>query len=243
MLDRDRAGRRDADQRVVDAPDGAEQADEGRRAADRGEQHLAELQLRAAPRCSASRRRPRELRVDVAARFERAGAGRRRWQRRSSGAQHLLAVEGGRRCARPAERRARPRTPALRARCRARTRRSSQAFQKITTQALIDISSSSAATLRVIDVALLTRSAAKPLTSASAQARARRPCRTGRAVWPATEARGAQAALRRRWRGSAALVRDLDALAGAGEQHGVVADDVAAADGREADASTGRARR
>ena len=56
------------------------------------------------------------------------------------------------------------------------------------------------------------------------------------------EARRAQAALRV---GGAAgrPVRDLDALAGAGEQHRVVADDVAAAHAGEADASTGRARR
>jgi hypothetical protein len=51
---------------------------------------------------------------------------------------------------------------------------------------------------------------------------------------PRQEARGAQAALGIAG-AAAALVADLDALAGAGEQHRVVAHDVAAADGGEAD--------
>jgi hypothetical protein len=45
LVDGDLAGAGDAGQRVVDAPDRAEQADEGRRGAHRGQQHLAELQL------------------------------------------------------------------------------------------------------------------------------------------------------------------------------------------------------
>ena len=52
---------------------------------------------------------------------------------------------------------------------------------------------------------------------------------------PGEKTHGAQAALRI-GRAAGRLVGDLDALAGAGEQHGVVADDVAAADGGETDA-------
>ena len=112
-LDRDRAGRRDAEQRVVDAPDGAEQADERRRAADRGEQHLAELEL-AEDAVQRVAQAPRQLRVDVAARLERA-AGRRRQRRVDERAQH--ALRGRRRRAGRGRRRARarPRTPAPRA--------------------------------------------------------------------------------------------------------------------------------
>src|SRR3982751_4832995 len=70
-LDRDRPRRRDADERVVDPPDGAEEADEGSRAADRGEQDLAELELteHAVQRLAQA---ARQLRIGVAVRLERA---------------------------------------------------------------------------------------------------------------------------------------------------------------------------
>ena len=61
LVDGDLAGAGDAGQRVVDAPDRAEQAHEGRGGADGGQQHLAELQLVAARACKASRSTPREL--------------------------------------------------------------------------------------------------------------------------------------------------------------------------------------
>ena len=94
------AGGRDAEERVIDAPDRAEQADEGRRAADRGEQHLAELQLaagsgagRRAGAASAASRRGRAPRACRSA----APRGRRRRSGRSTPSRSKAAS-----CARPA---------------------------------------------------------------------------------------------------------------------------------------------
>jgi len=115
-----------------------------------------------------------------------------------------------------------------------RTRRSSQPFQRITTQALTDISSSSAATVRVIASPCDQKFSKPPMCAflpdaqhvVHAEQAARVACQ---------EARGAQAALGIAG-AAAALVADLDALAGAGKQHRVVTDDVAAADGGKTNA-------
>jgi hypothetical protein len=92
LVDADLAGAGDAGQRVVDAPDRAEQADEGRGGAHRGQQHLAELQLvqDAVQRVA---QHARELLAAVAGGGQRAarlvggGVDQRQHQR--------LAVEGG----------------------------------------------------------------------------------------------------------------------------------------------------
>ena len=119
LLDRDRARRRDAEQRVVDAPDGAEQADEGRGAADRGEQHLAELQVRRARACSASRSRrvSCESAWPVASSVPPGGAVQRR---RRAAAQHALRGRSAASCSRPlVERRRGPERRHRALRCRA----------------------------------------------------------------------------------------------------------------------------
>src|SRR6218665_3658324 len=114
-----------------------------------------------------------------------------------------------------------------------RTRCSSQPFQKISTQALTDISSSSTATPRMT-ASPCSQNCQVPFmrwgsgdaehvvhVEQAGPAACEEPCRT-------------QAALRVGG-AAAALVGDLDAFAGAGEQHGVVTDDVAAAHGGETD--------
>jgi len=72
LVDADAAGRRNARQCVVDAPDGAEEADEGRRAAHAGEQHLAPLQVRQAA-VQRVTQAARQLRSHLPCPFQRAG--------------------------------------------------------------------------------------------------------------------------------------------------------------------------
>ena len=233
LLDRDRAAGRDADQRMVDAPHGAEQADEGRRAADRGEQHLAPLQLRqhAVQRAAQA---ARELRLALALAFERGRVAGCSVAASSSGCR-TPSRSNSASCARPsASVRAAQKAGIARSMSR-RARRSSHAFQKIMTQALIDISSSSAATARVM-ASPCSQKACSPVIPVPRvpSSRARRPCRRGRCARPARK-RAARRLPCGIGGAAARLVGDLDALAGAGEEHGVVADDVAAAHGREAD--------
>jgi hypothetical protein len=146
------------------------------------------------------------------------------------GQQHELAVQPGQR-ARPSSRLAASQNAGTARWMSACARRSTTAFQRITTQAETDISSSRAATATADAVGLVRgrrrgRLTYRPSTSSM-------PYRPR--SWLRQEARRAQAALGIGG-AAAALVGDLDALAGAGEQHGVVTDDVAAADGGEADA-------
>ena len=146
LLDGDAAGQRDAGQRVVDAPDRAEQADEGRGGADRRQQHLAELQVRQAA-VQRVAQPPRQLRIEPARGLQRAAAGAHAWPRPAAAAAALRGRAGrAGRARRPACRH--PRRPAPRAPGRGARACSTQPFQKISTQALIDISSSSAATAR-----------------------------------------------------------------------------------------------
>mmetsp|Transcript_6334 Transcript_6334/g.25725 ORF Transcript_6334/g.25725 Transcript_6334/m.25725 type:complete len:413 (-) Transcript_6334:1763-3001(-) len=112
-----------------------------------------------------------------------------------------------------------------------RARRSSQAFHRISAQALTDIASSSSATARPT-TSLCAQKSSKPVMSVLEAQHVVHAEQAGGLA--GQEARRAQAALGID-AAAAGLVADLDALAGAGEQHGVVANDVAAAHGGEAD--------
>ncbi len=79
------------------------------------------------------------------------------------------------------------------------------------------------------------RNARAPHASRTPYFRPSTSCMSNRPAFAAAhEARGAQGA-QRIGHAAGGLVGDLDALAGAGKQHRVVADDVAAADGRKTD--------
>ena len=92
MLDADLAGSGDAGERVVDAPDGAQQPDEGRGGAHAGQQHMAELQLVGHP-VQGVAQAAGELLGAVAA--GRQPAGRRRLGGLDQQGHHRLALQGG----------------------------------------------------------------------------------------------------------------------------------------------------
>ena len=120
---------------------------------------------------------PRQLRVGWPS-ASSVPAGGRRGRGVEQRQQHRFAVEARRAARAPRPGRARPRTPAPRARCRGGTRRSSQPFQKITTQALTDIAAAAARPRAGDGVALLPeRAAGRP----SRQAAQRRRCASAEA--------------------------------------------------------------
>ena len=189
-------------QRVVDAPDGAEQADEGRGAADRGEQHLAELQLaeHAVQRVAQA---PRQLRVGMAAAARACRPAARRARRRAAAAARASRSNAAS-CSRAVvERRRLPRTPA-RARSRSRARAAQQPGLPEDHDPGADRHQPAAAPRRcgVIGVALRPEAARSRLMRGRAQREAEHVVHVEQAAALAgQEARRAQAALRRRWRG------------------------------------------
>ena len=187
----------DADQRVVDAPDRAQQADEGRRGADRGQQHLAELQLVAARRAArraapgsvaASGRRPlasvpAALAFCVAAISGSTSASRSKAATRCVALPRPSAIARRRPCCAPRRRwrgaAARPST-------------GSRPSWRPTSQA------AAPSTSLVTAIALARAAPARPCRVTSGPAR--RTCRTGRcAARPGSAPRAG--CLARRWRG------------------------------------------
>ncbi len=233
-----------ARERVVDAPDGAEQADERRRAADRRQRDLPVAAVAASTACRLSRSRrvsceaswpacrramPRRLEPVAASSSGSSTASRSKAPSCTRAASRSGAAQNAG-TARAMSRRDPAQQPAFpedqhpgadRHREQQQRHRADDAVALL--PELQQRRRMSAVSMRCVTAAALSR-----------RHRAPPACRTGRSSRVGQETRRAQAAL---GIGAAAraLVGDLDALAGAGEQHGVVADDVAAADGGKAD--------